>query len=286
MFHAVNQMPGAEEDDDDIISPGVRASVVPMFHDSSLSKNNSSKIGRGEASRLSQGNNNSGTSANSMSSVIASVGGGVADGGPVVRVGARRAPWRALRSRRGGGGAIEMSTVNNHQAFAGPDGLDSGFAEGGTFRWNATVADAATGQEEEMDDKEEEGAGLQEQVGGRGALAGRCWRLLRSPPTAGEMGSVRGRRKPWYVMMPESRMHQVFDHLGELASLLALLCANGTIIEPSDALVEQGQWQCSSPWSEGCKHMCLIALDDRAVPLLGLAAEGDICACVMCWLSG
>lgn len=117
--------------------------------------------------------------------------------------------------------------------FAGPD--DGGFAEAGTFRWDATVADAATVQQEDTDDKEDDeedeevgvataaavvggvprlGAGG---VGGLGSRRRRRRGKVRSAPLPGGVGDLEEvrRAKPWYVIMPESRTHQIFDHLGE-----------------------------------------------------------------------
>ena len=214
MFHAVNQMPGAEEED--TLSPSRGASSAPMFRESSARKlsaaNGRARPGGGIPSQRS-GN----SSTNSLIPAMAPAAGA---GG-----GTHRAAPRRRRS-----GAIEMRAVSSPAAFAGPDGLEIGPAEAGTFRWDATVAEAATAQQERAEDKEDEaGAGRQRPLGLRSVLGLRRAKH-RSPPSTldavgvGEVGDVGAgdERRPWYVIVPESRTYQIFDHLGECE--MGLLC--------------------------------------------------------------
>lgn len=145
--------------------------------------------------------------------------GGIA--GPTAGGAGRSASHRALRSRRSSG--IEMRAIGggDHQPkFAGPD--DSGFGEGGIFTWDATVAGG--GAHEEGDDKDED-EGVPQAVRRGGRRGGRV--KLRFPPEAGEgAGHIRGlsAEKPWYVILPESRTHQVFDHVGERGKVERFFC--------------------------------------------------------------
>lgn len=207
MFHAVNQMPGAEEED--VLSPSRAAISAPMFRESSARKLTTAngRAGPVEGGTASQRSSNSST--NSLLPAMPHA------------AGARDSGTRRAAPRRRRSGAIEMRTVNNSPAaFAGPDGLEVGSAEAGTFRWDATVADAASAQQERVEDKEEEaGAGRQRPLGLRSVLGMRRAKH-RSPPStveAEDVGDVRGgeERRPWFIIVPESRTYQIFDHLGE-----------------------------------------------------------------------
>lgn len=224
MFHAVNQMPGAEEED--ILSPSRGASSAPMFRESSSRKltaaNGRPGPGGGIASQCSS---NSNSNTNSLIPAMAPAAGA---GG-----GTRRAAPRRRRS-----GAIEMRAVNSPAAFSGPDGLEVGSAEAGTFRWDATVADAATAQQERAEDKEDEaGVGRHRPLGLRSVLGMRRAKH-RSPPStldaagAGNIGDVEGgdERRSWFVIVPESRTYQIFDHLGECAMRLFCLVSRSAMI--------------------------------------------------------
>lgn len=92
--------------------------------------------------------------------------------------------------------------------FSRPDGLDDGFSEAGTFRWDATVADAASAQQEDSEDRDIEDASQ----GGKGITGRWCRQRLPLPAEDEDMGR---HRKPWFVILPESKVHHLFDHLGE-----------------------------------------------------------------------
>lgn len=215
MFHAVNQMPGAEEED--ALSPSRGACSAPMFRESSARKLTSANSRAGSGGGI-PSQRSSSSNANSMIPAMTPAAGA---GG-----GTRRAAPRRRRS-----GAIEMRAVNSSPAaFAGPDGLEVGSAEAGTFRWDATVAEAATVQQERAEDKEDEaGVGRQRPLGLRSVLGMRRAKH-RSPPStldaagAGDVGDAVGgdERRPWFIIVPESRTYQIFDHLGERAMGLLL----------------------------------------------------------------
>lgn len=157
-----------------------------------------------------------------------------------------------LKDLTGGRAAVTTaspdSATKQHPAvaFAGPDGVDTGgrFAEAGTFRWDAAVADAATAQqdglgEDGMDQEESSGSGSRRssRTGGRGVGGGGGRRggggglrrgklIAASPPLSDDMADIAlaaRYRKPWYIITPESKMHQILDHLGELLCLFFLL---------------------------------------------------------------
>lgn len=251
MFHAVNQMPGAE--DEDILALGTGASL-PMFREPCPENKRgiSSHHRRGSSSKSGGDSSSTGGSggivgragpALAASSITSAVAGGSATGtGSIPRSRA------LLRSRRGGGG-IELGTIgSSSKTFAGPDGLEPGFAgESGTFRWDATVADAATVQHENQGEQEEEeeddehekeldeeggemGGVSQHRRGGARGMLGRGVRRGSTKATSrggrlamrpgGEDGVVGGAGlllspKRWFIILPESRMDQIFDHLGE-----------------------------------------------------------------------
>lgn len=217
MFHTVNQFPGAEEEES--LSPGTGTSNLPMFREASFSalrKSSTSNNTSSGACPLSTQSSNFVTPATASSS-----SGGIA--GPTAGGAGRSASHRALRSRRSGG--IEMRAIGggDHQpTFAGPD--HSGFGEGGLFRWDATVAGG--GAHEEGDDKDED-EGVPQSVRRGGRRGDR--EKLRFPPAAGEgAGHIRGpsAEKPWYVILPESRTHQVFDHVGERGKVERFVCSD------------------------------------------------------------
>lgn len=231
---------------EDLGSPGTGA--LPMFREQ-----HSSSAGRGGT--------NSSISSNGPSRRTHQAGGG-SSSGPVISaadatmaVEMRPLGGAAPRRRRSGqlkditsGRAVVTSTISpsntNHPvvAFAGPDGVDTGgFAEAGTFRWDATLADAATAQQDGLgeDGMEQEeggggsGSGRSSRTGGRGVVGGsrrgvsglRRGKLALSPPLSGDMADIALEaryHKPWYVITPESKMHQIFDHLGELALCFSL----------------------------------------------------------------
>lgn len=223
MFHAVNQMPGAEEEDT-LSSPARGASSAPMFRESSARKITAAngRAGRGGGIPSQRSSN---TNTNSLIPAMAPAAGA---GG-----GTRRAAPRRRRS-----GAIEMRAINSPAAFAGPDGLEVGSAEAGTFRWDATVAEAATVQQERAEDKEDEaGVSRQRPLGLRSVLGIRRAKH-RSPPStldaagAGDVGDVGGgdERRPWFIIVPESRTYQIFDHLGECAMGLPCVFSPSALI--------------------------------------------------------
>ncbi|CAM9341876.1 unnamed protein product [Hapterophycus canaliculatus] len=129
-------------------------------------------------------------------------------------------------------------------AFSGPDGLDGGgFAEAGTFRWDATVADAATAQQDGLGEdglEQEEGTGSggggrrrRSRAGGgvgasqRGSMGmRRSGKLVLSPPMSGDIADISiaaQYRKPWYIITPESKTHQILDHIGDFLTLYVLV---------------------------------------------------------------
>lgn len=264
MFHAVSQMPS-----EDLGSPGTGA--LPMFREhssssgrgsssSSISGNSRSRRPNNEQRRAQQlGGSGSGPTASGSAVADAAAGGDIRAGAAPVNLEMRplqAAPRRrrsgALKDMIGGraaasaGGAAVLSSNNaSPVGFAKPDGLDAAgsFAEAGTFRWDATVADAATAQQDEMSAEEgleEDGggggnggsdnrrSGMDGGVGGGGGSrrggggmgVRRSGKLALSPPLSGDMVdmAVAPRypgRKPWYIITPESKTHQIFDHLGE-----------------------------------------------------------------------
>ncbi|CAM9948823.1 unnamed protein product [Scytosiphon promiscuus] len=269
MFHAVNQMAG-----EDLLSPGNGA--LPMFREEQ-----SSSYGRGSR------NSRSGARSGRRSSRRAQEIGGAGDSNPAVSasvdaaeptptVSGGAAPTElemrplhpggvaAPRRRRSGqlreisGGraaatvaaASKSSPVSAAAAFSGPDGVDGGgFAEAGTFRWDATVADAATAQQDGLGEdglEQEEVAGSggvgrrrRGRVGGGGGGEGgsggnrrggmgmrRNGKLALSPPMSGDMADIAlaaRYRKPWYIITPESKTHQILDHIGDFLTLYVLV---------------------------------------------------------------
>ena len=214
MFHAVNQTPGEEEDD-------MLPTALPMFRDSSVVRSTSvTSPGTGgrRSSQSNRGNDPSvkGTSIQSAARVTASaaVAAGALGGTAATD---RRAQRGSLRSRKSGRMEIEMRTVGGgkeHQpTFARPDGLDDGLVETGTYRWNATVADAAEPEQDDFDCRDIGDASQR----WKGSLSRWGKQRLALPD---ELGDIGPRRKPWFVILPESRMHQLFDHLGELPLLI------------------------------------------------------------------
>lgn len=216
MFHAVNQAPG--EEDDDMLPP-----ELPMFRDSS--KNASPVAG---TRRMVQS-----TSRNTTSAISGSIHpiAGDASSTTVTAVPSTRpagterglTPRRVLRSRKGGRMEVEMRAVGGSRklqpTFSRPDGLDDGFSEAGTFRWDATVADAASAQQEGSEDRDIEDASQ----GGKGIMGMWCKQRLPLPAEDEDMGR---HRKPWFVILPESKVHHLFDHLGEIFTLDAPVCAH------------------------------------------------------------
>ncbi len=278
MFHAVNQIPS-----EDIGSPG--SGALPMFREQPSSSGRGSSSSGGSRSRRStngprrtqQVGGGSGGSGSTLSGSVvadaAAAGGDILAGAAPVALEMR--PLHLATRRRRSGHLKEMSggrpagapatavlSSNNASpvAFAGPDGLDTGsFAEAGTFRWDAAVADAATAQQDEMAG---EGALEEDEGGGDGGGGGdsrrsggldggggssrrgggmgvrRSGKLAVAPPLllSGEMTEMAlatryPRPKPWYIITPESKTHQIFDHLGErgvvslLESRRRALCA-------------------------------------------------------------
>ncbi|CAM9942879.1 unnamed protein product, partial [Ectocarpus sp. 4 AP-2014] len=166
MFHAVHQIPG-----EDLGSPG--AGALPMFREQ-----RSSSHGLGGSSDGARGRSGVATATGSgrrthrvggdgsgiLSASVEAAGGvgGSSDlnepprvlemrplhhGGTAAAAARRR---RSGYSKESGRSTPGRSKSSHHRpgaaaAFAGPDGMDAGFADpAGTFRWDATVADAAT----------------------------------------------------------------------------------------------------------------------------------------------
>ncbi|CAM9812112.1 unnamed protein product, partial [Ectocarpus fasciculatus] len=132
-------------------------------------------------------------------------------------------------------------------AFAGPDGLDAGFADPGTFRWDATVADAATAQQGEDGSECDGGGGEEGGGGGEGASGGggggggtgrrrRGKGVRRSNGKLAAVGSSRSgggdmidialaarHQSVWYIITPESKTHQIFDHIGDFLTMYVVV---------------------------------------------------------------
>ena len=250
MFHAVNQMTGEEPG-----SPGTGA--LPMFRE----KNSSASRGGSSSRRTHQTADSSsgpgGISASMTPSDATTAAGGGApmslEMRPIHRSGSGAAPRRRrsgqLKDISGGRAVVTTASPNstsNHNpavAFAGPDGVDTGsFAEAGTFRWDATVADAATAQqdglgEDDMGHEEGGGGGSSSRRNSRGSgrtLGGgsrrggsgmRRSKIALSPPLSGDMADMAlaaRYHKPWFIITPESKIHQILDHLGELVFVCAI----------------------------------------------------------------
>lgn len=101
--------------------------------------------------------------------------------------------------------------------FSGPDVLQDVTGEPGIFRWSSSVVDTSSGLEEEDQGGEDGGGDIDEEVHPRGIgmplRRKRMHMRFRSVPR--DMESVSAVGNPWYIIVPESRMHQIFDHLGE-----------------------------------------------------------------------
>lgn len=247
MFHAVNQMTGEE-----LGSPG--AGALPMFQE----RNSSGRTGssNGPSRRTHQaGGAGSSLGPAGMSGSTTPADATTAAGGPPMSLemrpihrggGGGAAPRRRrsgqLKDITGGRAVVTTGSPNstaNHPvvAFAGPDGVNAGgFAEAGTFRWDATVADAATAQQDGLGEDEmelEEGGGgsgsRRDSRGGGRALGGgrrggngmRRSKVALSPPMSGDMADIAlaaRYHKPWFIITPESKIHQILDHLGELCA--------------------------------------------------------------------
>ena len=270
MFHAVNQMTGEE-----LGSPG--AGALPMFREENASSagrgggggassSSSSEPRNGPSRRSHQGG--AGTSSDISGSIIPAD----ATGGAAMALEMRplhHGGGAAPRRRRSGnlkditGGRAAVTTASPDSAikqlpavaFAGPDGVDTGsFAEAGTFRWDATIADAATAQQDGLGEdglEQDEGSGSgsrrssrtgERVVGGsrRGGSYLRRGKIAASPPLSGDMADIAltaRYSKPWYIITPESKMHQILDHLGELCVCFSKKCG----VTPLQVYVYVGQ---------------------------------------------
>lgn len=184
MFHAVSQI-GA--DDDDLISPGIESTTLPMFRESGPT----SKRSRGGGNRVAP-----------RGAVV-----GPREGMPPLRHGKRD-----LRSRRSA--SIEMTATN--QKFTAPVASSSCFEDPGTFRWDRTAT--AENTEHHDDERTTEDDRGDDEVQPRGVglplRQRRPGMRFRPPPPELENNSA---RKPWYIIVPDSRTHQLLDHLGEEA---------------------------------------------------------------------
>lgn len=266
MFHAVNQMAG-----EDLLSPGTGA--LPMFREeqsSSYSRGNRNNRGSARAGKRSSrrsheidGGVDSPSLAVSASTEAAEPAAPtVAVGGAAARTELEMRPLHpggmaAPRRRRSGhlkeiscgrtAATVAVANKSSHPsaaaAFSGPDGLDAGgFTEAGTFRWDATVADAAIAQQDGLGEdglEQEEGSGSN--GGGRrrrtkagsgggsrpeGMGMSRSGKLALSPLISGDMGDIglaAQYRKPWYIITPESNTHQILDHIGERDMYIPLI---------------------------------------------------------------
>lgn len=193
MFHAVSQMPA---DDDELASPGIGSQVLPMFSESRFSNSIDSNTSRGSAGAP--------TSREGSATVTPSEG-----GLPRARRGRRE-----LRSRRR---SVEMTAMS--QSFAGPD-ADGGTDDPGTFRWDATVGeDNGEGGVAEESSGDQGGGDDEMDVKPRGSIPiGPLRRKrvkLRFRPPPRDLENMSSAARPWYIVVPDSRTHQLLDHLGE-----------------------------------------------------------------------
>ncbi|CAM9544189.1 unnamed protein product [Pylaiella littoralis] len=285
MFHAVSQMAG-----DDLGSPGTGAHL-PMFREQQQ-PSSSRSVGRRRRKPSNEprrrdhqvddgGGGSSGGS--SLSPVVSTAVTPAASAGAAAGAAAasstagpspraviemrplhlgrtaaaprRRKSGHVSSSRSAGAAAAGNNKSSPPVAFAGPDGLDTdgGFGHAGTFRWDATVADAATAQQDELADDEEEEHALEREEGGGsgGGGSGRGSRSGSRVGPAGGGGALGGswsggdmKRKrsgrgpllcsrdlnelvrsgrPWYIMKPESKIHQMVDHFGDFLTLYVLV---------------------------------------------------------------
>eukprot|EP00752_Nemacystus_decipiens_P002973 g2761.t1 len=249
MFHAVNQMTGEE-----LGSPG--AGALPMFREQTFSSvgrggNSSSSVSRNGANRRSHqtaaGDGSDGAAADATGGSPMAI-----EMRPLHHGGGGAAPRRRrsgnMKDITGGRAAATTaspdSATKQHRAvaFARPDGVDTaGSAEAGTFRWDATVADAATAQQDGLweDDMEQDEGGRSgstriSRTGGRGLGGGRRGGsglrrgkiVAESPCLSDDLTDISlaaQYRKPWYIITPESKMHQMLDHLGDLLTLYVVV---------------------------------------------------------------
>lgn len=204
MFQAVSQVAAEEDDDPMSLDTGIPA--FPMFEESpkaASGNSGGSKLSRGKSSRLASSRTVSGHRAASPTAIVSG------RGGPSL---AARHTRNDLRNRRSS--SIEMKT------FAGPDPLQNGFDERpGTYRWDSTVADSSSevpeGEGESGDGGGTDGNSEVMQPRGIGMplRRKRTKMRFRPPPRPLDGGMLPGR--PWFVIIPESKTHQVFDHVGE-----------------------------------------------------------------------
>lgn len=215
MFHAVNQI-SVDDEGDDLASPSSRAPGdgrdnprLPMFREPSNLPNVISGASPQQHDNSSSDHNRNGSLRESTLTAASGAAAGSGRGAP-----ARRD--RHLRSRRT---SIEM-TAMKASSFAGPDVVQLGdTTEPGTFRWNSSVADASgEGLEEGGEGEVGDMAGEIMQPRGIGIpLRSRNKRAkARFRPLAADVldGAPQSPRS-WFIIVPESRTHQVFDHLGE-----------------------------------------------------------------------
>eukprot|EP00903_Cladosiphon_okamuranus_P007630 g7399.t1 len=256
MFHAVNQMTGEE-----LGSPGT--GTLPMFRERNPSGRTDSRNGPSRRTHQAGGaGSGSGPTGISGSMTPSDATAGGAGGAPTGALEMRPihhaagGGGAAARRRRSGqlkditGGRAVVTTTSSPNttakhpaaAFAGPDGVDTaGFADAGTFRWDATVADTATAQQDEQGEdgmEQEEGGGgsggRRNSSSGRRGLGGgrrggsgmRRSKVALSPPLSDDMADIAlapRYRKPWFIITPESRIHQILDHLGDLLTLYVVV---------------------------------------------------------------
>lgn len=215
MFHAVNQI-SVDDEGDDLTSPSSRAPGgerdnprLPMFREPS---NLSSIIGGASPQQHDNNSSNHDRNGSLREPPLTATSGAAAGSG-------RGTPVRRehrLRSRRTN---IEM-TAMKASSFAGPDVVQLGdTTEPGTFRWDSAVADSSgEGLEGDGDGEVGEIAGEVMQPRGIGMpLRSRNKRakMRFRPLPADVLDGAPHSRRPWYIIVPESRTHQIFDHLGE-----------------------------------------------------------------------
>ncbi|CAM9795540.1 unnamed protein product, partial [Ectocarpus sp. 12 AP-2014] len=270
MFHTVHQMPG-----EDLGSPG--AGALPMFREKRSSSHGlggssgggaRGRSGVATATGSGRRTHRVGGDGSGILSASVEAGGDVGGstdsneppivlemrplhhGGTAAAAARRRRSGFSKESSRSTPGRSKSSHNRSGAAtaFAGPDGMDAGFADPGTFRWDATVADAATaqgedgseGDEEEEEEEEEEGgdgvsrrdgrvAGTGSRRRGKGVRRSSSGKLAAVNPSRSGGGDMMDialavrHQSVWYIITPESKTHQIFDHIGDFLTMYVVV---------------------------------------------------------------
>lgn len=207
-------------DEEEVFSSGVGNLSLPMFHESAsiaggASPHNGNNGNVGSSSNITHANGSRLTPASPRAIVSSASGAGPSSSSSSSSSLAARPGRRELRSRRQG---IEMTAIT--KTFSGPDTLQGVMGEPGTFRWDSSVEGTSAGLEAEDQGGDDSGGGIGEEMQPRGiGMPLRRKRTnMRFRPVPRDLEIVSSVRNPWYIIVPESRTHQVFDHLGECFS--------------------------------------------------------------------